>query len=130
MLLHIINQCTKRELQYTENADVKDVLEKEIDIQNDKGTRKESLRNKVRSVGRMAKMLRTLRDDTDSIVKLGAIGGYDAALDRTQLLSNKPSIAFSSKEFSLASTLDAKNEKRPNSPSSSSTKSSKISSSK
>ena len=76
----------------------------------------------------MAKMLRSLRDDTDSIVKLGSIGGYDAKLDRNALLQNKPSIAFSSKEFSLASTLDAKNEKRPNSPSSSSTKSSKISS--
>ena len=75
----------------------------------------------------MARMLRDLRDDTDSIVKLGSIGGYDSHLDKNALLQAKPSIQFASKEFSLASSLDAKNEKRPNSPSgsSNSTKASK-----
>lgn len=47
----------------------------------------------------MAKLLRDLRDDTDKIVKMGSIGGYDSKMDRTELLSTKPSIAFASKEF-------------------------------
>jgi hypothetical protein len=73
----------------------------------------------------MARMLKDLRHDTDSIVKLGSIGGYDSKLDRSALLDSKPSIKFASKEFDLAKTLDSNNEKRPtNSPSSSSTKSS------
>ena len=45
---------------YTEDADVKEVLENEIDAENDKGARKTKLRNKIRSVGRMAKLLKDL----------------------------------------------------------------------
>ena len=65
------------------------------------------MRNKIRSVGRMAKMLKDLKADTDSIVKMGSIGGYDSKMDKNALLASKPSIAFASKEFTLASSLDA-----------------------
>ena len=75
-------------------------------------------------------MLADLRKDTDSIVRLGSIGGYDGKIDREQLLAARPSINFASKEFELASTLDKDNEKRPNSPVTTSTKSSKSASSK
>jgi len=58
---------------------------------------------------------------------MGSIGGYDSKMDKKALLANKPSIQFSSKEFTIAASLDAKNEKRPGSPSSSgSTKSSNV----
>ena len=55
----------------------------------------------------MALLLSDLRKDTDNMVKMGSIGGFDTKIDREQLLAAKPTIDFASKEFELASTLDS-----------------------
>ena len=59
------------------------------------------------------------------MMKLGSIGSYDSKIDRSALLSDKPTIKFAKKEFDLAKTLDSQNEKRPSSPASPSSKSKK-----
>jgi len=60
----------------------------------------------------MNKMFSTLREDSELILKIKNISP-DGKLPRGILLEGKPAIKHAAKQFTLASELDAINEKRP-----------------
>jgi serine/threonine-protein phosphatase 2B catalytic subunit len=82
MLMNVVNQCTTRELRMAEEADVKQVLEDQMDAENDKAARKMRLKNKIRAAGRMAIMLKDLRLGKDEHIKMEKMKSSDGKIDQ------------------------------------------------
>lgn len=70
------------------------------------------MKGKVRSFARMNKMFSTLREESESLLKLKNMSP-DGKLPRGLLLEGKPAIRNAIKQFTLAKDLDKVNEKRP-----------------
>ena len=70
------------------------------------------MKNKVKSVARMSKMFTTLREESETLLKLKNMSP-DGKLPRGLLLEGKPAIKNALKQFNLARELDKTNEKRP-----------------
>ena len=70
------------------------------------------MKGKVMSVARMNKMFTTLREESETLLKLKNMSP-DGKLPRGLLLDGKPAIKNALKQFNLARELDKNNEKRP-----------------
>jgi serine/threonine-protein phosphatase 2B catalytic subunit len=71
------------------------------------------MKGKVRSMARVSKMFATLREESESLLKIKNMSP-DGKLPRGLLLEGKPAIKNALKQFNLAKELDKVNEKRPN----------------
>ena len=129
MLYHMLKQCSPAELEEDDEVYEKKALE-EVKASstaagaagaeggdaanNTKMTMKKklALRNKIKSVGKMQKMLSTLRSNHAAILELKNMSP-DGKLPKGALLDARPTIEFASQQFSLVKGLDAVNEKRP-----------------
>jgi serine/threonine-protein phosphatase 2B catalytic subunit len=69
------------------------------------------MKNKIKSVGRMRRMFKNLRENSDELLKIKMAN--DGRIPRGLLLEGKPAIRNAMKEFKLAADLDKENEKRP-----------------
>jgi serine/threonine-protein phosphatase 2B catalytic subunit len=79
---------------------------------------RERMRNKVRTIGRMARMFKTLRQENETIVKLkGVCPGHK--LPAGLLLQGKDRLSTELDHFENATELDHDNERRPEGESSS-----------
>ena len=74
--------------------------------------RKMVLKNKIASVGKMNKMLTTLRVNNEVVLQLKSMSP-DGKLPRGALLETKSTIQYASKTFTKVKALDAVNEKNP-----------------
>jgi len=73
---------------------------------------RERMRRKVRSIGRMARMFKTLRQENETIIRLkGVCPGHKLAPG--MLLAGKEKLQTELDMFQLAETIDAENEIRP-----------------
>ena len=72
----------------------------------------EILRNKVKTISRMMKMFRTLRQDNEDILKLKGFCP-DNKLPKGVLLEGSNAIKDAIEQFASAKNMDRKNEKRP-----------------
>ena len=70
------------------------------------------MKNKVKSVAKMSRMFTTLREESETLLKLKNMSP-DGKLPRGLLLEGKPAIKNALKQFNLAKDLDKTNEKRP-----------------
>jgi serine/threonine-protein phosphatase 2B catalytic subunit len=70
------------------------------------------MKGKIKSVARMNKMFSTLREESETLLKLKNMSP-DGRLPRGLLLEGKPAIKNALKQFNLARELDKNNEKRP-----------------
>ena len=70
------------------------------------------MKGKVMSVARMNKIFTTLREESETLLKLKNMSP-DGKLPRGLLLEGKPAIKNALKQFNLARQLDKNNEKRP-----------------
>ena len=70
------------------------------------------MKGKVRSVARVNRMFTTLREESETLLKLKNMSP-DGKLPRGLLLDGKPAIKNALKQFNLARQLDKNNEKRP-----------------
>ena len=77
-----------------------------------KANRADIMKGKVLSVARMNKMFSTLREESETLLKLKNMSP-DGKLPRGLLLEGKPAIKNALKQFNLARELDKNNEKRP-----------------
>ena len=77
-----------------------------------KVSRMDTLKNKVKSVGRMQRMYTTLRNESELILKLKGMAP-DGKIPRGLLLQGRPAIKDALREFHRARELDKVNEKRP-----------------
>ena len=71
-----------------------------------------SIKGKVQTVGRLSKMISTLREESENLLKLKNMSS-DGKLPRGILLKGKGAIKNAVKQFNLAKDLDKTNEKRP-----------------
>jgi serine/threonine-protein phosphatase 2B catalytic subunit len=67
---------------------------------------------KVKTIARMSKMFSTLREESETLLKLKNMSP-DGKLPRGLLMDGKPAIRNALKQFNLARELDKVNEKRP-----------------
>ena len=74
--------------------------------------RADIMKKKVKSIARMSKMFSTLREESETLLKLKNMSP-DGKLPRGLLLDGKPAIRNALKQFNLARELDKVNEKRP-----------------
>ena len=125
MLYHMLKQCSPAELEEDDEVYEKKALEEmkassgaaataDEAADSTKMTMKKklALRNKIKSVGKMQKMLSTLRSNHAAILELKNMSP-DGKLPKGALLDARPTIEFASQQFSLVKGLDAVNEKRP-----------------
>ena len=73
--------------------------------------RADIMKKKVKSIARMSKMFSTLREESETLLKLKNMSP-DGKLPRGLLLDGKPAIRNALKQFNLARELDKVNEKR------------------
>ena len=74
--------------------------------------RADIMKKKVKSIARMSKMFSTLREESETLLKLKNMSP-DGKLPRGLLMDGKPAIRNALKQFNLARELDKDNEKRP-----------------
>lgn len=106
MLITIVKKCN--DVDDDNQADLHKAM-------GDEETKKKKLLNiqsKIASVAKMNKMLTTLREDSELILKIKNISP-DGKLPRGLLLEGKPAIKNAAKQFNFAQELDKENEKRP-----------------
>lgn len=70
------------------------------------------LKNKVKSIARMARMFKNLRENSEMLMTIKKLSP-DGKIPRGLLLSGRPAIRDSFKEFDLTKALDTENEKNP-----------------
>ncbi len=68
---------------------------------------------KVRSVGRMARLFKNLRENNEVLLDIKEMS-MDGKIPRGLLMQGRPAIKDTFKEYLLARDLDGQNEKRPN----------------
>ena len=69
------------------------------------------MKMKVGSLGRMKRMYKNLRENSDILLKIKMAN--DGRIPRGLLLAGKPAIRNAVKEFEVALHLDKENERRP-----------------
>jgi serine/threonine-protein phosphatase 2B catalytic subunit len=77
-----------------------------------KSIRAGKLRSKVKVFARMQKMFTTLKDESETILKLKGMAP-DGKIPRGLLLEGRPAIKDALQEFKRAREVDKMNEKRP-----------------
>ena len=70
MLYGILKQCTPAELADKDDGKAAEMIEKQTGTAKDKLKRKLMLKNKIASVGRMNKLLTTLRENQEELLAL------------------------------------------------------------
>ena len=81
----------------------------------DQQERNDRLRKKVRTIARMARMFKTLRQENESVIRLkGVCPGH--RLPPGLLLAGKSGLDTELERFENAKTVDVMNEKRPEKP--------------
>ena len=78
----------------------------------DKFERAEILKTKVKSIARLAKMFKTLKDNNEMILEIKEMS-QDGKIPRGLLMQGRPAIKDAFKEYLLSRDLDRDNEKRP-----------------
>lgn len=104
MLLGILNVCTDEEL----DSDDEELTQSEQDLR----ARKEVIRNKIKAVGKMARMFTVLREESETVLQLKGLTP-NRALPRGALSGGKSSLSEAISTFEEAKMLDRANEKRP-----------------
>ena len=114
MLYSILRQCNDAELKGIdeEEEETQKVLQDESSKEAAKLKRKLVLKNKISSVGKMAKMLSNLRENQEEMLVLKQMSP-DGRLPRGVLLEKMPKISHTSKSFAITKELDRENEKMP-----------------
>ena len=112
MLYSILKQCSPAELNDINEDQAKDKIKDEQNAAAQKMKRKLVLRNKIQSVGRMNKILVTMRQNQETLLELKS-QSPDGRLPVNAILNYKPSIEFPSQTFAYMKNLDSNNEKRP-----------------
>jgi serine/threonine-protein phosphatase 2B catalytic subunit len=109
MLFHIIKQGDD-----DDETDISKLINKGIDETKavSKVNKMKAIRGKVQTVGKLTKMMSTLRQESEDLLKLKGMSP-DGKLPRGLLLAGKPAIKNAMKQFNIAQDLDRKNEKRP-----------------
>eukprot|EP00347_Sterkiella_histriomuscorum_P000632 403375095 len=111
MLFYIVSQNKS----YTPNGE-KDL--ENIDFSklllsgNSKFEREEILRTKVKSVARIARMYKTIKENNELLIEIKEMS-FDGKIPRGLLMEGKSALKDAFKEYMLASVLDQQNEKRP-----------------
>lgn len=111
--MNVVNQCTKRDLRLTDDTDVKQILEDQIDAENDKAAKKTRLQNKIKAAGRMALVLKNMRIGKEEGLNMTKKSSSDGKINNEELIKTLPSIKYPAKQFRVASQLDQDNEKHP-----------------
>ncbi len=99
----ILNLCTPEEDEVDS-----------ADEEKQKELRAESIRNKIRAVGRMHKMYSTLVQEQESILLLKGLAGGN--LPKGLLLNGPDAIRTALDDYKQVQLMDAENEKRPTNP--------------
>ncbi|KZS89103.1 Metallo-dependent phosphatase [Sistotremastrum niveocremeum HHB9708] len=78
ILLAILNICTEEELEESDDSETDEDRLAEIELSDDEILRRrEAIRNKVLAVGRMARVFKILREDSENVSELKAEGQED-----------------------------------------------------
>ncbi len=115
MFYNIIKKSNADDGEEIDPGKVKDILDKDASEQSKeekKQRKKLAIRGKVRTIGRVSKMFSTLRQESESLLKIKNMAP-DGKLPRGLLLEGKPAIKNALKQFNLAKELDKVNERRP-----------------
>lgn len=88
------------------------VMPKSIDLLVIRNIESEILRNKVKSISRIIRLFKVLRQDNESILKLKGLCP-DNKLPRGVLLEGSDAIKNTLEQFAKAKKMDFQNEKRP-----------------
>lgn len=107
MLSYIVNKLGEDDVEDEESK--KAIVELSKDA---KKGRANMLRSKVKVFARMQRMFTTLKDESESILKLKGMAP-DGKIPRGVLLEGRPAIKDALKEFNRAKEVDKMNEKRP-----------------
>jgi len=110
MLVSILNICSEHELA---DEDAEGVA-----------ARKEIIRNKIRAIGKMAKVFTTLREESESVLTLkgltptgtlplGALSGGKSTLESAKVILGSDSLDKKQISFEEAKSLDKVNERLP-----------------
>lgn len=110
MLVSILNICSEHELA---DEDAEGVV-----------ARKEIIRNKIRAIGKMAKVFTTLREESESVLTLkgltptgtlplGALSGGKSTLESAKVIIGSDTLDDKTISFEEAKTLDKVNERLP-----------------
>jgi len=110
MLVSILNICSEHELA---DEDADGVI-----------ARKEIIRNKIRAIGKMAKVFTTLREESESVLTLkgltptgtlplGALSGGKSTLESAKVIVGSDTLDQKKISFEEAKTLDKVNERLP-----------------
>jgi serine/threonine-protein phosphatase 2B catalytic subunit len=106
MLAYIVNKMGDDGDEPDSNAAIEE-LSKEV-----KKERVSKLKSKVKVFGRMQKMFKTLKDESELILKLKGMAP-DGKIPRGLLLEGRPAIKDALQEFKRAKEIDKMNERRP-----------------
>jgi serine/threonine-protein phosphatase 2B catalytic subunit len=110
MLSYIVNKLGEEDNEpEPEHENAKLAIE---EIHKDVKGRANKLRSKVKVFARMQKMLTTLKDESELILKLKGMAP-DGKIPRGLLLEGRPAIKDALQEFKRAREVDKINEKRP-----------------
>ena len=106
MLSYIVNKLGDEE-DGEDGAGAIEELSKDMKL-----ARANKLKSKIKVFGRMQKMFSTLKDESETILKLKGMAP-DGKIPRGLLLEGRPAIKDALQEFKRAREVDKDNEKRP-----------------
>ena len=116
MLYHILRNCSPAELREEMGHDLTQKVSELTRQEQEKLERKINVKNKIMAMGRMNKMLTTLRENSEMVLQMKQVS-LDGRLPRGILLKNRSDVKFDKATFDFTKDLDAKDEKRPKSKS-------------
>lgn len=102
MLMAVLNICSKEELEDEKNAAEMDEAE----------ARRNVIRNKIKAVGKMARVFQVLREESESIAELKSLMGTNQ-LPQGSLALGAEGIKRAITSFDQAKLSDAANERLP-----------------